>query len=72
MADIGKSTTKILSYLYEIGHRKIGFIGGKKLENLSDENAHIDERDIKYKDFMESKRTYIILNIYIKVRKIYI
>ena len=58
MADIGKSTTKILNYLYELGHRKIGFIGGKKLEDLSYENTYIDERDINYKEFMERKGIY--------------
>ncbi|AWK52733.1 LacI family transcriptional regulator [Clostridium beijerinckii] len=58
MADIGKSTTKILNYLYELGHRKIGFIGGKRLEDLSYENIYIDERDIKYKEFMERKGIY--------------
>lgn len=27
MADVGKATTEILNYLYELVHRKIGFIG---------------------------------------------
>jgi len=58
MADIGKSTTKILNYLYELGHRKIGFIGGKRLEELYYENIYIDERDINYKEFMERKGIY--------------
>lgn len=58
IADIGKSTIRVLNYLYELGHRKIGFIGGKKLEDLSYENIYIDERDIKYKEFMESKGVY--------------
>lgn len=58
MADLGKSTTKILNYLYELGHRKIGFIGGKRLEGLSYEKIYIDERDIKYKEFMEIKGIY--------------
>lgn len=58
MADMGKSTTKILNYLYELGHRKIGFIGGKKLEDLSNEEMYIDERDVKYKEFMQMKGIY--------------
>ena len=58
LSDLGKSTTKILNYLYELGHRKIGFIGGKNLEDLSDENVYIDERDIKYREFMEIKGIY--------------
>ena len=71
IADIGKSTTKVLNYLYELGHRKIGFIGGKKLEDLSYENIYIDERDIKYKEFMESKGIYNP-ELHISRRKIYI
>lgn len=58
MADMGKATTQILSYLYELGHRKIGFIGGKKLENIDYKDVYIDERDIKYREFMESKGIY--------------
>lgn len=58
MADIGRSTIEILNYLYELGHREIGFIGGKKLEKLSEEKAYVDERDIKYKEFMEQKGIY--------------
>jgi LacI family transcriptional regulator len=58
IADIGKATIRVLNYLYELGHRKIGFIGGKKLEDLSYENIYIDERDIKYKEFMENKGIY--------------
>lgn len=64
IADIGKATIRVLNYLYELGHRKIGFIGGKKLEDLSYENIYIDERDIKYKEFMESKGIYDIEYIY--------
>lgn len=58
MADIGKATNQILSYLYELGHRKIGFIGGKKLEDKEYKDADIGERDIKYKEFMEKKGIY--------------
>lgn len=58
LADIGKSTIKVLNYLYELGHRKIAFIGGKRLEDLYDESAYIDDRDIKYKEFMERKGIY--------------
>lgn len=58
MADIGKATNQILSYLYELGHRKIGFIGGKKLEDKEYNDADIGERDIKYKEFMEKKGIY--------------
>ncbi|OOM07437.1 LacI family DNA-binding transcriptional regulator [Clostridium saccharobutylicum] len=58
MADIGKATTEILNYLYKLGHRRIGFIGGKKSDNTDEKNLYIDERDIKYKEFMERKKIY--------------
>ena len=58
LADIGKATNEILNYLYELGHRKIGFIGGKKLDEISKEKAYVDERDIKYKEFMEQNGIY--------------
>jgi LacI family transcriptional regulator len=58
MADIGKATTEVLSYAYELGHRKIGFIGGKKLEDIDYKDIYCDDRDIRYKEFMESKGIY--------------
>ncbi|RII33445.1 LacI family DNA-binding transcriptional regulator [Clostridium chromiireducens] len=58
MANLGRSTNEILHYLYELGHRKIGFIGGKKLEQIDYRDVYIDERIIKYKEFMESKGIY--------------
>ena len=64
MADIGKATTKVLNYLYELGHREIGFIGGKKLEDIDYKDIYCDERDIRYKEFMESKGIYNLEYIY--------
>lgn len=62
MVDLSEATLKILNYLYELGHRKIGFIGGCNLENISEkteeEFARIDGRNIKYKEFMENKGIY--------------
>ncbi|WP_271808660.1 LacI family DNA-binding transcriptional regulator [Clostridium beijerinckii] len=58
MADLGKATYEILDYLYSLGHRKIGFIGGKKLECIDYRDTYLDKRDIKYKEFMESKNIY--------------
>lgn len=62
MVDLSEATLKILNYLYELGHRKIGFIGGSNLENINketdEEYARIDGRNIKYKEFMESKGIY--------------
>lgn len=55
MADVGKATTEILRYLYDLGHRKIGFIGGKDLENPALKNSYTDERSIKYKEFLIEK-----------------
>lgn len=64
MADIGKATTKVLNYLYELGHRKIGFIGGNKLDDIDYKDIYCDERDIRYKEFMESKGIYNLEFIY--------
>jgi LacI family transcriptional regulator len=58
MADLGKATYEILDYLYSLGHRKIGFIGGNKLECIDYRDTYLDKRDIKYKEFMESKNIY--------------
>jgi LacI family transcriptional regulator len=58
LIDAGKATTKALTYLYELGHRKIGFIGGKNTDNFSIEDIYIDERAVKYKEFMLEKDIY--------------
>lgn len=68
MADVGKATTEILNYLYELGHRKIGFIGGINIESFSIKNAYIDERAFKYKEFMIEKELYNPDYIYITDR----
>jgi LacI family transcriptional regulator len=65
MADVGKATTEILRYLYNLGHRKIGFIGGKNLENPVLKNAYTDERTIKYNEFMIEKNIFNQNYIYI-------
>jgi LacI family transcriptional regulator len=64
MADLEKATVEILNYLYGLGHRKIGFIGGKKLIDINYKDIYIDKRDIKYKEFMESKGIYDSKYIY--------
>ena len=58
VVDLGKATTEILEYLYKLGHRKIGFIGGNKLENTNANENYVDERDINYKRFMIEKDIY--------------
>ena len=50
--DKKKATFDLLNYIYEIGHRRIGLIGGKDL-NENYENMMIDERDIEYQYFMK-------------------
>lgn len=55
--DKKKATFDLLNYIYEIGHRKIGLIGGKDL-NENYENMMIDERDIEYQYFMKCKGIY--------------
>ncbi|WP_270215233.1 LacI family DNA-binding transcriptional regulator [Clostridium butyricum] len=55
--DKKKSTFDLLNYIYEIGHRRIGLIGGKDL-NENYENMMIDERDIEYQYFMKCKGIY--------------
>jgi LacI family transcriptional regulator len=65
LPDVGKATTETLNYLYELGHRKIGFIGGKNPESLSIKNAYIDERGVKYKEFMIDKGIFDPNYIYI-------
>lgn len=55
--DKKKATFDLLNYLYDLGHRRIGLIGGKDL-NENYENITIDERDIEYQYFMKCKGIY--------------
>lgn len=55
--DKKKATFDLLNYIYEIGHRRIGLIGGKDL-NENYENMMIDERDVEYQYFMKCKGIY--------------
>lgn len=71
MVDIGKVIIEILNYLYKLGYRRIGFIGGKKLDNIDEKNLYIDERDIKYKEFMERKKIYNFEYIYLGEKYIF-
>lgn len=68
MVDIGKSILEILNYLYELGHRKMGFIGWKNHESFSIKNIYIDERAVKYKEFMIENGIYNPDYIYITER----
>lgn len=62
--DKKKATFDLLNYIYEIGHRRIGLIGGKDLN----ENMMIDERDIEYQYFMKCKGIYNPKYIYTATR----
>lgn len=55
--DLRRETRRILDYLWEQGHRNIGFIGGNDTEGtgLSDEQ---DKRTLEYRQFMEEKGVY--------------
>lgn len=65
--DKKKATFDLLNYIYEIGHRRIGLIGGKDL-NENYENMMIDERDIEYQYFMKCKGIYNPKYIYTATR----
>ncbi|WP_238915140.1 LacI family DNA-binding transcriptional regulator [Clostridium sp. YIM B02555] len=65
IVDMGRATAKALNYLYELGHRKIGFIGNKNSDNLSTEDIYADERSIEYKEFMLKNNIFNPNYIYI-------
>lgn len=58
ISDLEKATTKILNYLYDLGHRKIAFIGGNLKDKSKDDNLNKDEREIKYYEFMKLNDIY--------------
>ena len=53
--DIKKSVRKVLDYLLNLGHKKIGFIGGSDV--INGENT-IDFRQIHYIEYMKEKKLY--------------
>ena len=53
--DIRKSVRKVLDYLLNLGHKKIGFIGGSDV--INGENT-IDFRQIHYIEYMKEKKLY--------------
>lgn len=57
--DKKKATRLLLNYLYDLGHRKIGLIGGKVFDEDNDDSSmKIDERDVEYQYFMKRKGIY--------------
>lgn len=62
LTDYRRGVLKALSYLYELGHRDIGYIGGDEFINGRKELIK-DEREITYKEFMKQKNLFRKENI---------
>lgn len=62
--DFRKTMIEVLEYLLGIGHRRIGFIGGREYVGKNKEMLH-DEREVTFRDFMMSKGLYHDENLYI-------
>lgn len=56
--DLKKSLRELFDYLYNLGHRKIGFLGGNDIDLIKNTDVYIDERDEAYKEFMTEKNIY--------------
>ncbi|MRJ47193.1 LacI family DNA-binding transcriptional regulator [Fundicoccus ignavus] len=57
--DLSFATRKVLDYLFDLNHTKIGFIGGHNLEDEeSGVDAIVDERQAAYTDYMYKKNLY--------------
>lgn len=61
--DLGKAMKGVLERLYELGHRKIGYLGGLTLAQQR-ERDFVDPRDIAYAAFMQEKGIYDEMYIY--------
>ncbi|MBS3994743.1 MAG: LacI family DNA-binding transcriptional regulator [Alkaliphilus sp.] len=57
VSDFRTTVAALLTYLYDKGHRKIGFIGGKEYVGRNKEVIK-DERDVTYYDFVKEKGIY--------------
>ena len=58
--ELRREARRILDYLWDCGHRKIGFIGGNDTEGTGlEENP--DKRTLEYRLFMEEKGLYLSL-----------
>lgn len=55
--DLRRETRRILKYLWELGHRKIGFIGGNDTEGSGFPDCP-DKRTLEYRQFMEEMGSY--------------
>src|SRR5699024_10945815 len=59
--DVAVATFKIMDYFFQMGHRKIGFIGGKDSITDSESNQErqiLDERLVAYRDYLENAGIY--------------
>ncbi|MBQ9120564.1 MAG: LacI family DNA-binding transcriptional regulator [Lachnospiraceae bacterium] len=61
--DLGKVMKEVLNRLYELGHRKIGYLGGLTLKQQK-EREFVDQRDIAYVEVMQEKGIYDEAYIY--------
>lgn len=56
VVDLKYGATKALDYLYELGHREIGYIGAKVIPHNNDEGQELlNYRELTYINFMASK-----------------
>lgn len=61
--DLRDVTREVMEYLYDLGHRKIGYLGGTTLEQQQSRDF-IDRRDRVYTEFMKAKEIYDETYIY--------
>lgn len=64
IVDIRKATLEVLKNVFDNGHRRIGFIGGREYVGRNKEPLE-DEREKAYRDFTKEKGIYDDKNIYI-------
>lgn len=62
--DLKKATLEVLDYLLSVGHKHIGFIGGREYVGADKEPIE-DDREVTYCKFMKSKKLYNPRSIYI-------
>jgi len=55
VADLDKATDVALNYLYNLGHRKIAFVGGSETNREEMQNMYMDSRETKYFQFMKCR-----------------
>lgn len=55
--DLEREATHMMEYLWDCGHRKIGFIGGNDTEDAGHIEA-LDRRTVAYRKFMENHGLY--------------